>query len=91
MLSPAESDELGKELQQAAKAAQKLLKCGLRRLKEKAGPTRKIVALWELAGSGKTLYHIARAIDRTPDGIRNRSIRLGVPVKSSAATRKIRG
>jgi hypothetical protein len=44
MLSPAESDELGKELQQVAKAAQKLLKCGLRRLKEKAGRTRKIVA-----------------------------------------------
>jgi hypothetical protein len=47
--------------------------------------------LSELAGSGKTLEQIAKAMDRTPDGIRNRSIRLGVSIKSKAATRKIRG
>jgi len=45
--------------------------------------------LSELAG--KTLEQIAKAMDRTPDGIRNRSIRLGVSIKSKAATRKIGG
>jgi hypothetical protein len=44
----------------------------------------------ELAGSGKTLEQIAKAMDRTLDGIRNRSIRLGVSIKSKAATRKLR-
>jgi len=44
--------------------------------------------LSELAGSGKTLE--SKAMDRTLDGIRNRSIRLGVSIKSKAATRKIR-
>jgi len=34
--------------------------------------------LSELAGSGKTLEQIAKVMDRTPDGIRNRSIRLGL-------------
>ena len=43
--------------------------------------------LSELAGSGKTLEQIAKAMDRTPGGIR--SIRLGVSIKSKAATRKI--
>ena len=47
--------------------------------------------LSELAGSGKTLEQIAKAMDRTPNFIRNRSIRLGVSIKSKAATRKIRG
>jgi hypothetical protein len=47
--------------------------------------------LSELAGSGKILEQIAKAMDRTPYGIRNRSIRLGVSIKSKAATRKIRG
>jgi hypothetical protein len=47
--------------------------------------------LSELAGSGKTLEQIAKAMDRTPVGIRNRSIRLGVSIKSKAAGRKIRG
>jgi hypothetical protein len=45
--------------------------------------------LSELAG--KTLEQIAKAMDRTPDGIRNRSIRLGVSIKSQATTRKIMG
>ena len=47
--------------------------------------------LSELAGSGKTLEQIAKAMDRTPDDIGNRSIRLGVSIKSKAAARKIRG
>jgi hypothetical protein len=47
--------------------------------------------LSELAGSGKTLEQIAKAMDRTPDGIRNRSIRLGVSIKSKAPTTKIGG
>ena len=47
--------------------------------------------LSELAGSGKTIEQIAKAMDRTPDGIRNGSIRLGVSIESKAATRKIRG
>jgi len=47
--------------------------------------------LSELAGSGKTLEQIAKAMDRTPDGIRNRWIRLGGSIKSKAPTRKIRG
>jgi hypothetical protein len=47
--------------------------------------------LSELAASGKTLEQIAKAMDRTPNGIRNRSIRLGLSIKSQAATRKIRG
>jgi DNA-binding CsgD family transcriptional regulator len=46
--------------------------------------------LLALAGSGKTLEQIAKAMDRTPDSIRNRSIRLGVSIKPKAATRKIR-
>jgi hypothetical protein len=46
--------------------------------------------LSELAGSGKTFEQIAKAMDRTLDGIRNRSIRLGVSIKSKAATRKVR-
>ena len=47
--------------------------------------------LSELAGSGKTLEQIAKAMDRTPDFVRNRSIRLGVSIKSKAAKRKNRG
>ena len=47
--------------------------------------------LSELAASGKTLEQIAKAMDRKPNGIRNRSIRLGLSIKSPAATRKIRG
>jgi hypothetical protein len=47
--------------------------------------------LSELAGSGKTLEQIAKAMDRTPDFVRNRSTRLGVSIKSKAATGKIRG
>ena len=47
--------------------------------------------LSELAGSGKTLEQIVKAMGRTPDGIRNRWIRLGLSIKSKAATRKIRG
>ena len=47
--------------------------------------------LSELAGSGKTLEQIAKAMDRTPDAIRNRSIRLVVSIKSKAPARKIRG
>jgi hypothetical protein len=47
--------------------------------------------LSELAGSGKTLEQIAKAMDRTPDFVRNRSLRLGISIKSKAATRKIRG
>ena len=47
--------------------------------------------LSELAESGKALEQIAKAMDRTPDFVRNRSIRLGVSIKSKAATRKIRG
>ena len=47
--------------------------------------------LSELAASGKTLEQIAKAMNRTPNGIRNRSIRLGLSIKSQAATRKIRG
>ena len=46
--------------------------------------------LSELAGSGKTLEQIAKAMDRTPGGIRNRSIQLGLSIKSKVATRKIR-
>ncbi len=46
--------------------------------------------LSELAGSGKTLEQIAKVMDRTPDGIRNRSIRLGVPIRSKPAIRKKR-
>jgi hypothetical protein len=42
--------------------------------------------LSELAGSGKTLQQIAKAMDRTPEGIRNRSRRLGVSIKPKAAT-----
>jgi hypothetical protein len=45
--------------------------------------------LSELAGSGKTLEQIAKAMDRTPNGIRNRSIRLGLSIKSKAAKRNI--
>ena len=41
--------------------------------------------LSELAGSGKTLEQIAKSMDRTPDGIRKRSIRLGISIKSKAA------
>ena len=40
--------------------------------------------LLKLAGSGKTLEQIAKAMDRTPDSIRNRSIRLGVSIRSKA-------
>jgi hypothetical protein len=47
--------------------------------------------LSELAGSGKTLEQIAKAMDRTLDGIRNRSIRLGLSLKPKAPTKKIRG
>ena len=47
--------------------------------------------LSELAGSGKTLEQIAKAMDRTPDFVRNRSIQLGVSIKSKAAKRKNRG
>ena len=47
--------------------------------------------LSDLAGSGKTLEQIAKAMDRTLDGIRNRSIQLGVSIKSKAPTKKIRG
>ena len=47
--------------------------------------------LSELSESGKTLEQIAKAMDRTANGIRNRSIRLGLSIKSNAATRKIRG
>jgi len=47
--------------------------------------------LSELAGSGKNLEQIAKAMDRTPDFVRNRSLRLGISIKSKAATRKIRG
>jgi hypothetical protein len=47
--------------------------------------------LSELAGSGQTLEQIAKAMDRTPNGVRNRSIRLGISIKSKAATTKIRG
>ena len=46
--------------------------------------------LSELAGSGKNLEQIAKAMDRTPDFVRNRSLRLGISIKSKAATRKIR-
>jgi hypothetical protein len=42
--------------------------------------------LSELAGSGKTLEQIAKAMDRTPE---NRSIRLGLSIKSKAAKRNI--
>ena len=45
--------------------------------------------LSELAASGKTLEQIAKAMDRTPNGIRNRSIRLGLSIKSKAAKRNI--
>jgi len=47
--------------------------------------------LSELAESGMPLEQIAKAMDRTLDGIRNRSIRLGVSIKSKAPTKKIRG
>lgn len=43
----------------------------------------------ELVASGKTLQQIAKAMDRTPDGVQNRSKRLGVAIKSKAATRKV--
>jgi hypothetical protein len=45
--------------------------------------------LSELAGSGKTLEQIAKAMDRTPDFVRNRSIRLGRP-QSTAPARDLR-
>ena len=47
--------------------------------------------LSELAGSGKTLEQIAKAMDRTPNGVLNRSMQLGISIKSKAATSKIRG
>ena len=47
--------------------------------------------LSELAGSGKNLVQIAKAMDRTPNGIRNRSIRLGLSIKSQAATKEDQG
>jgi hypothetical protein len=47
--------------------------------------------LSELAGSGKSLEQIAKAMDRTLDGVRNRSIRLGLSIKSKVATKKVRG
>ena len=43
--------------------------------------------LSELAGSGKTLEQIAKAMDRTPNGARNRSIRLGVSIKKQLQRR----
>ena len=43
--------------------------------------------LSELAGSGKTLEQIAKAMDRTPNGVRNRSIRLGVSIKKQLQRR----
>ena len=39
--------------------------------------------LSELAGSGKTLEQIAKAMDRTPNGVRNRSIHSASRLKSS--------
>jgi hypothetical protein len=57
----------------------------------KGGSYKEDRRLSELAGSGKTLEQIAKAMDRSPDFVRNRSIRLGVSIKSKAATRKIRG
>jgi hypothetical protein len=46
--------------------------------------------LSKLAGSGKTLEQIAKAMHRTPDGIRNRSIRLGISIKSGSRVRRVR-
>jgi hypothetical protein len=57
----------------------------------KGGSYKEDRRLSELAGSGKTLEQIAKAMDRSPDFVRNRSIRLGVSIKSKAAARKIRG
>jgi len=44
--------------------------------------------LSELAGSGKTLEQIVKTMGRTPNGIWNRSLRLGLSIKSKSATRK---
>jgi hypothetical protein len=44
--------------------------------------------LLELAKSGKTLEQIVKAMARRPDAIRNRSIRLGLSIKSKAPTKR---
>jgi hypothetical protein len=43
--------------------------------------------LLDLAKSKKTLEQIAKAMDRSPERIRKRSMRLGVSIKSQAAGR----
>jgi hypothetical protein len=43
--------------------------------------------LLELAKSKKTLEQIAKAMDRSPERIRKRAMRLGVSIKSQAAGR----
>ena len=68
-----------------------LMAKGKRRVVRKGWSFKEDRRLSELAGSGKTLEQIAKAMDRTPNGARNRSIRLGVSIKSKAATTKIRG
>lgn len=63
---------------------------GNRRVVRKAWSFKEDRRLSELAGSGKNLEQIAKAMDRTPDFVRNRSLRLGISIKSKAATKKIR-
>jgi predicted transcriptional regulator len=43
--------------------------------------------LLELAKSKKALEQIAKAMDRSPERIRKRAMRLGVSIKSQAAGR----
>jgi len=46
--------------------------------------------LLELAKSEKALEQIAKTMDRSPERIRKRAMRLGVSIKSIPATRKKR-
>jgi hypothetical protein len=65
-----------------------LMAKGKRRVVRKGWSFKEDRRLSELAGSGKTLEQIVKAMNRTPDFVRNRSLRLGLSIKSKSARRK---